>query len=124
MTRPKNENINNESFVSSNVDDQINKINNLLFALCFIFPISAILNFTFNELGLVKNNNLKRFVTGMLLGFSLGFALNFILNGNLIKGLLIIAWIFMLEITIAIILNKHGKLENFIKEYEEGIMKK
>ena len=103
--------------------DQIVKINSLLFASCFILPLYAIINFTLNELGLIKNNNLKRFISGLLLGFSLGFALNFILNGNLIKGLLIIIWVFMLEFIVAIILNRHGKLENFFKEYEEGIFK-
>jgi len=81
------------------------------------------MNFTLTELGRINNNNLKRIFTGTLLGFSIGFALYEFFNRNFICGLIVIVWIFLLEIIVAIILYRANVLEKFFKQYEDGVYK-
>jgi len=88
-----------------------------------VLPLPAIANFTLNELGKTKNNNIKRILTGFLLGITIGFALDYLICGNYLYGILIIFWIFFLEIIVTIILHKANILEYFIKQYEDGVYK-
>ena len=95
----------------------------LILTILLILPLPAIFNFTLNELGKIKNNNIKRFITGGLLGISIGLALIELFFGIFLLGFFIILYIFFLEIIVVIILNNVGVLESFIKQYEEGIYK-
>lgn len=88
-----------------------------------LLPFPAIINFTFCELGKFKNNNYMRITTGILLGFPIVFSIHNLLIGNYFWGLMIFIWIFLLEISVAIILHRAKILEKFFKQYEEGIYK-
>jgi len=100
---------------------KFNLISGLIAGL--ILPLPAILNFTFSELGKLKNNNFRRITSGTLLGFSIGIALNNLISGSFIAGLIIVIWIFLLEIAVAVILHKRNVLDKFMKQYEDGIYK-
>ena len=89
----------------------------------FILPIPAILNFILNELGFLINSNLKRLITGLLLGISIGILIKGFLKGDLILGFAILTWIIILEFIVVLILNKAKVLDKFIKEYENAVYK-
>lgn len=95
-----------------------------IFVIGLIFPIPAILNFTLNELGKIKNTNFKRLVTGALLGYSIGLSLHNLLFRNTLCGLIILLWIFLLEIIVAFILFRKDILDSFFKQYEDEVYKK
>ena len=89
----------------------------------FILPIPAILNFMLNELKFLINSNLKRLITGLLLGISIGILIKGFLKGDLILGFAILTWIIILEFIVVLILNKAKVLDKFIKEYENAVKK-
>ena len=89
----------------------------------FILPIPAILNFMLNELKFLINSNLKRLITGLLLGISIGILIKGFLKGDLILGFAILIWIIILEFIVVLILNKAKVLDKFIKEYENAVYK-
>ncbi len=88
-----------------------------------ILPIPAIVNFTLNELGKINNSTIKRSFSGVLLGMAIGLAFIELFLGQYLMGIFIITFIFILEIIVMIILHKANVLEDFIKQYEEGIYK-
>ena len=93
----------------------------LLFPFILLFPIPAILNFTLTELEKIKNNHFQRFSTGFFLGNAIGFIVYDLFWGTLFEAIITLVTIILLEILVAVILSKKGKLEPFIKQYEEGV---
>lgn len=88
-----------------------------------LLPLPAILNFTLTELGKKRNNGIKRFITGLLLGIVLGLAIDQFVAGAVFIGALILLWIVSLEFVVAMILHKANVLDSFMKQYEEGVYK-
>jgi uncharacterized membrane protein len=88
-----------------------------------VLPLPAILNFTLTELGKKRNNGIKRFVTGLLLGIVLGLAIEQFIAGAIFIGVLILLWVVSLEFIVAIILHKANVLNSFMRQYEEGVYK-
>lgn len=95
----------------------------VFFPFILLFSIPAILNFTLTELEKIKNNHFLRFTTGFLLGNAVGFIVYNLFWGTLLEAIITLVTILLLEILVAVILSKKGKLEPFIKQYEEGVYK-
>jgi len=91
--------------------------------ILLLFPIPAILNFTLTELGRIKNNNYQRVATGFLLGNTVGFIVYHLFFASLFWALITLGIVISLEILVAIVLHKKGKLEPFIQQYEDGLYK-
>lgn len=89
----------------------------VLFGIAFLLPLPAVIDFITHELGLWKSNNLARWLSGLLLGSAIGWGGYALLHG----GFLVLAWLVLLEFTVALLLRLAGQLDEFIKRYEKAV---
>ena len=95
-------------------------------AFYFVFlllPVPAVLNFSLTELGKIKNSHYQRLLTGFLLGNTVGFMVYHLFFESLFWAFISLGIILSLEISVALILHKKGKLESFFQQYEDGLYK-
>jgi len=88
-----------------------------------ILPLPAVFDFSLHELNILKSNNPKRFVTGLMLGIPVAYSLAAFAGGHILCGIIVILWILLLEFGVALILNRNGHLEKLIKRYEAAVRK-
>jgi uncharacterized membrane protein len=91
--------------------------------LLLALPLPAIFNFTLHELGLTRNRNAWRLLTGLLLGAGVGLILVLEFHGRIWLGVAGMVWILLLEGAVAVVLHRRGQLERFFGEYENGVYK-
>lgn len=89
----------------------------------FLLPLPSVVDFTAHELDLWRSNNAKRLASGVLLGFVVGVSGYAILDGYIFVGVLVIAWLAILEFAVALTLRYAGRLDGYIKRYEKGVRK-
>ncbi len=86
-------------------------------------PLPACVNFILTEISKSRNSNLKRSLTGYILGFSTGTMLHLFLQGLFFTSICIFIYFIVMEFFIVSLLIKFNVLERFITEYEKGIIK-
>ncbi|MFA6002138.1 MAG: DUF2085 domain-containing protein [Thermoleophilia bacterium] len=93
----------------------------LIFSL--VLPLPAVMDFMLNELQMVKGNNGRRLVTGIMLGIAVGFDLYAVTDIGLLQGFAQLAWLVVLEFFVVAVLLRTGFLDEYVSRYEKGVRK-
>lgn len=93
----------------------------LFFSL--VLPLPAVMDFTLNELQMMKGNNGMRLVTGIMLGIAVGFDLYAVTNISLLQGSAQLAWLVFIEFFVVTVLLRTGFLDEYVSRYEKGVRK-
>ena len=93
----------------------------LVFVLV-IAPLPAVVDFLSHEAFCVKSNNLRRAVTGFMLGIASGLILVSALGGNYLTALLGFCWIISLELLVMFVMRHKGVLEGYAERYEKAVI--
>lgn len=88
--------------------------------LIFILPLPAVIDFTRHELGYYRSNNLRRFITGILLGVPLGLAIHAVIIHSILIAIFTVGWFITLEISVALLFCKTGHIGKYIAKYEHA----
>lgn len=83
----------------------------------------AVMDFTLNELQMMKGNNGMRLVTGIMLGIAVGFDLYAVTNISLLQGSAQLAWLVFIEFFVVTVLLRTGFLDEYVSRYEKGVRK-
>ena len=84
-----------------------------------LLPLPGVYNFLKHEILPEQNTNIKRILTGILIGIEIGLILFGIWTGMVWVGLAGIVWLITLQLLVVLVMHRYGKLEPFMQLHEE-----
>lgn len=89
--------------------------------VAILLPVPAVLDFIAHEFGLGAGSNATRLLSGLLVGLAVAVAAHGLLWGSTFLGLSQTAWLASLEFAVAALMRCSGRLEGYVRRYEEGV---